>query len=53
VTEKRGFAGPCIPKDMNALVAAAKPLLPVPLLEAIVSYNQSIREANSQSHTSD
>jgi UDPglucose 6-dehydrogenase len=48
VTEERGFAGPCIPKDVNALIAAARPLVGVPLLEAVVAYNKIARGTSGQ-----
>ncbi len=42
VTEERGYRGRCLPKDMAALIRAAKGLEGTPLLEAIDRYNDEV-----------
>lgn len=42
VTEERGYRGRCLPKDMAAIVQAAKKLGGAPLLEAIDRYNDEV-----------
>jgi len=42
VTEERGFRGRCFPKDMAAIIQAAKALGCAPLLEAIDRYNDEV-----------
>ena len=39
VTEERGYRGRCLPKDMAAIIHAAKALGGAPLLEAVDRYN--------------
>jgi UDPglucose 6-dehydrogenase len=47
VTPERGFAGSCLPKDFDALIAAASGAGHRPrVLEAIAEFNTSIRMAN-------
>jgi UDPglucose 6-dehydrogenase len=43
VTEERGFGGACLPKDLDALVAAMIPFGGAPLLAAVANYNRKIR----------
>ena len=42
VTGERGYRGRCLPKDMAAIIHAAKPYGGAPLLEAVDSYNDEI-----------
>jgi UDPglucose 6-dehydrogenase len=42
VTEERGYHGRCLPKDMAALLHAAKQVGGAPLLEAIDRYNDEV-----------
>lgn len=42
VTEERGYRGRCLPKDMAAIVHAAKQFGGAPLLEAIDRYNDEV-----------
>jgi UDPglucose 6-dehydrogenase len=42
VTEERGYRGRCLPKDMAAIIHAAKQLGGAPLLEAIDRYNEEV-----------
>lgn len=42
VTEERGYRGRCLPKDMAALIQAARPVGGAPLLEAIDRYNDEV-----------
>lgn len=42
VTEARGYRGRCLPKDIAAIIQAAKPLGGAPLLEAIDQYNDGV-----------
>jgi UDPglucose 6-dehydrogenase len=49
VTEERGYRGRCLPKDMAAIIRAAKSLGGAPLLEAVDRYNDEIcRRSDSQ-----
>lgn len=43
VTEERGFGGACLPKDLDALIAAMAPLGRASLLEAVAAYNRTIK----------
>jgi len=43
VTDERGFGGACLPKDMKAIVAAVNRFGGAPLLEAVIEYNEKIR----------
>jgi len=42
VTEERGYRGRCLPKDMAAIIHAAKQVGGAPLLEAIDRYNGEV-----------
>jgi nucleotide sugar dehydrogenase len=42
VTDERGFRGRCLPKDLAAIIHAAKPLGGAPLLEAVDRYNEEV-----------
>jgi UDPglucose 6-dehydrogenase len=42
VTEERGYRGRCLPKDMSAIVHAAKQVGGAPLLAAIDRYNDEV-----------
>jgi hypothetical protein len=42
VTEERGYRGRCLPKDIAAIIQAAKPFGGAPLLEAIDRYNDEV-----------
>ncbi len=42
VTEERGYRGRCLPKDMAAIIHAAKEVGGAPLLEAIDRYNDEV-----------
>ncbi len=42
VTEERGYRGRCLPKDIAAIIRAAKPFGGAPLLEAIDRYNDEV-----------
>lgn len=42
VTEERGYRGRCLPKDIAAVIQAAKPFGGAPLLEAIDRYNDEV-----------
>ena len=42
VTEERGYQGRCLPKDMAALLHAAKQVGGAPLLEAVDRYNDEV-----------
>lgn len=42
VTEERGYRGRCFPKDMAAIIQAAKQVGGAPLLEAINRYNDEV-----------
>jgi UDPglucose 6-dehydrogenase len=42
VTEERGYRGRCLPKDIAAMIQAAKPFGGAPLLEAVDRYNDEI-----------
>jgi len=42
VTEERGYRGRCLPKDMAAILHAAKQVGGAPLLEAIDHYNDEV-----------
>lgn len=48
VTRERGFGGKCLPKDIQSIVAWAKPEGGAPLLEAVLEYNDFIRTGSSQ-----
>lgn len=44
VTPERGFGGACLPKDLEALIAAARAAgYPAPLLRTLAEFNRSIR----------
>ncbi|MGH9543073.1 MAG: hypothetical protein ACRD2H_14475 [Terriglobales bacterium] len=43
VTAERGFGGRCLPKDLSALIAAAKRFGGAPLLEAVQQFNETSR----------
>jgi UDPglucose 6-dehydrogenase len=43
VTEERGFGGACLPKDLDALIAAMATLGGAVLLDAVASYNRKTR----------
>jgi UDPglucose 6-dehydrogenase len=42
VTEERGYRGRCLPKDITAIIAAARPVGGAPLLEAVDRYNDEV-----------
>ena len=42
VTSERGYRGRCLPKDMEAIIRAAKAVGGAPLLEAIDRYNDEV-----------
>lgn len=42
VTEERGYRGRCLPKDMAAIVRAAREVGGAPLLEAVDRYNDAV-----------
>ena len=42
VTEERGYRGRCLPKDMSAIIRAAKRVGGAPLLEAVARYNEEV-----------
>lgn len=42
VTDERGYRGRCLPKDIAAIIQAAKPLGGAPLLEAVDRYNDEV-----------
>jgi UDPglucose 6-dehydrogenase len=42
VTDERGYRGRCLPKDMAAIIQAAKALGGAPLLEAVDRYNDEV-----------
>ena len=42
VTEERGYRGRCLPKDMAAIIHAARQLAGAPLLESIDHYNDEV-----------
>ena len=42
VTEERGYRGRCLPKDIAAIIHAAKSLGGAPLLEAVDRYNDEV-----------
>jgi UDPglucose 6-dehydrogenase len=42
VTEERGYRGRCLPKDVAALISAARNVGGAPLLEAVDSYNDEV-----------
>jgi UDPglucose 6-dehydrogenase len=42
VTEERGYRGRCLPKDMSAIIRAAKAVGGAPLLEAVARYNDEV-----------
>lgn len=42
VTEERGYRGRCLPKDMSAIIHAAKRFGDAPLLEAVARYNEEV-----------
>ncbi len=42
VTEERGYRGRCLPKDMAAIIQAARALGGAPLLEAVDRYNDQV-----------
>jgi UDPglucose 6-dehydrogenase len=42
VTEERGYRGRCLPKDMAAIIHAAKTVGGAPLLEAVDRYNDEV-----------
>lgn len=49
VTEERGYRGRCLPKDMAAIIHAAKKVGGAPLLEAVDLYNDAVcRAADEQ-----
>jgi len=48
VTAERGFRGPCLPKDLSALVAAMRPRGGAPLLEAILQFNTDLCRISDQ-----
>jgi UDPglucose 6-dehydrogenase len=53
VTEERGFAGRCIPKDLAAMIAAMEPFGGAELLRFIMDYNANLRNsrgANAHPH---
>lgn len=48
VTRERGFGGKCLPKDVQSIIAWAKPGGGAPLLEAVLQYNDLVRTSSSQ-----
>ena len=42
VTEERGYRGRCLPKDMSAIIQAAKRVGGAPFLEAVSRYNEEV-----------
>ena len=49
VTEERGYRGRCLPKDIAAIIQAAKAFGGAPLLEAVDRYNDEVcRRADGQ-----
>ena len=42
VTEERGYRGRCLPKDMAAIIQAARQVGGAPLLEAVDRYNDEV-----------
>jgi UDPglucose 6-dehydrogenase len=44
VTPQRGYGGRCLPKDMQAMIAAMRPFGGAPVLEAIHSYNTELHK---------
>jgi UDPglucose 6-dehydrogenase len=53
VTAERGYRGRCLPKDMGAIIRAAKEVGGAPLLEAVDQYNKELcKRADAPSKTS-
>jgi len=50
VTEERGYRGRCLPKDMAAIIHAARQVGGAPLLEAIDRYNDEVCRHADQAH---
>lgn len=48
VTEERGYRGRCLPKDMAAIIHAAKMVGGAPLLEAVDRYNDDVCRASDK-----
>ncbi|MHB8654756.1 MAG: Rossmann-fold NAD(P)-binding domain-containing protein [Terriglobia bacterium] len=48
VTEERGYRGRCLPKDMAAIIHAAKMVGGAPLLEAVDRYNDEVCRASDK-----
>jgi UDPglucose 6-dehydrogenase len=48
VTQERGYRGRCLPKDMAAIIHAAKEFGGAPLLEAVDRYNDEVCSAADQ-----
>ena len=44
VTEERGFAGKCLPKDLRSLIAWAGGPSEAPLLQSVADYNDSLKK---------
>ncbi len=42
VTDERGYRGRCLPKDMSAIIRAARRAGGAPLLEAVARYNEEV-----------
>lgn len=43
----RGLGGKCLPKDLRALIASARPISDVSFLEAVYDFNERVREPDS------
>ncbi len=52
VTEERGYRGRCLPKDMAAIIHAAKAVGGAPLLEAVDRYNDEVCRRADQARAS-